>query len=158
MIWRPEDMPEPLIALPLGDVPGIGPRMERRLTRSRIYSMADLYNLQPKHMRKLWNSVTGERLWYALHGYDIQAEPSERGMFGHGRVLAPESRTLPAAYDICRLLLIKAARRLRRGGYYCNGLILWLSLRGAEWSDTIKLPVVNDDQAVLAGWRGSGSA
>lgn len=151
MIWRPEDMPVPLIALPLSDVPGIGPRMERRLTRSRVYSMADLYELQPKHMRKLWNSVTGERLWYALHGYDIQAEASERGMFGHGRVLPPDSRTLPAAYEICRLLLIKAARRLRRGGYYCNGVMLWLSLRGGEWSDHIKLPVVNDDQAVLAG-------
>ena len=102
-------------------------------------------------MRKLWNSVNGERLWYALHGYDIQAQPAERGMFGHGRVLPPESRSLPAAYEICRLLLIKAARRLRRAGYYCNGLMLWLALRGGEWSDHLKLPIVNDDQAVLAG-------
>jgi len=151
MIWRPGDMPAPLIDLRLSDVPGIGSSMERRLARSGIYSMAELYALQPKHMRKLWNSVTGERLWYALHGYDVQAQASERSMFGHGRVLPPESRTLPAAYEICRLLLIKAARRLRRSGYYCNGLLLWLSLRGGEWSDHIRLPIVNDDQAVLTG-------
>ncbi|WP_315918655.1 DNA polymerase thumb domain-containing protein [Mesorhizobium sp. SP-1A] len=151
MIWRPEDLPAPLIALPLSDVPGVGGRMEQRLARAGVYTMADLYVLQPKHMRKLWGNVNGERLWYALHGYDIQAQPAERGMFGHGRVLPPESRTLPAAYEICRLLLIKAARRLRRAGYYCNGLMLWLALRGGEWSDQLKLPIVNDDQAVLAG-------
>ena len=38
---------------------------------------------QPKHMRKLWGNVTGERLWYALHGYDLQTPPSGRGMYGH---------------------------------------------------------------------------
>ena len=39
-------------------------------------------------MRKLWGNVTGERLWYALHGYAVKAEKSKRGMFGHGRVPA----------------------------------------------------------------------
>lgn len=151
MIWRPQDLPAPLIELPLSDVPGVGGRMEQRLARAGVHTMSDLYELQPKHMRRLWRSVTGERLWYALHGYDIQAQPSERGMFGHGRVLPPDSRSLPAAYEICRLLLIKAARRLRRSGYYCNGMMLWLALRGGEWGDHLKLPIVNDDQAVLTG-------
>jgi DNA polymerase IV len=63
-----------------------------------VHTVAELYRLEPKHMRKLWNSVTGERLWYALHGYDVQAQPAERGMFGHGRVLPPESRTVSGAY------------------------------------------------------------
>lgn len=151
MIWRPEDLPGPLLAQPLSDIPGVGSSMERRLNRSRIYTTADLYRLEPKHMRKLWNNVTGERLWYALHGYDIQAPAAERGMFGHGRVLPPESRSMAGAFEICRLLLIKAARRLRRAGYYCNGLLLWLSIRDGQWSGKMKLPIVNDDQAVLAG-------
>ena len=64
--------------------------------------MHGLYRVEPKHMRKIWGNVTGERLWYALHGYDIQAPETERGMFGHGRVLPPESRALPAAYEIAR--------------------------------------------------------
>lgn len=151
MIWRPEDLPAPLLALPLTDVPGVGPNMERRLARSGIYTTAELYNTQPKQMRKLWNNVTGERLWYALHGYDVQAPGAERGMFGHGRVLPPERRSLTGAFGICRLLLIKAARRLRRAGYYCNGLWLWLSIRDGAWSGKLKLPIVNDDQAVLTG-------
>ena len=150
MVWRPEDLPAPLFALKLPDIPGVGEKMERRLVRSRIYSTEDLYNLQPKHMRRLWNNVTGERLWYALHGYDVQAPAAQRGMFGHGRVLPPESRSLAGAFEICRLLLIKAARRLRRANYYCSELWLWLSVRDGEWSGKHKLPIVNDDQAVLA--------
>lgn len=150
-IWHPRDMPAPLFDLPITDVPGVGSRMQARLVRARIYTMEDLYNTAPKQMRALWRNVTGERLWYALHGYDIQAPLSERGMFGHGRVLPPESRSLPAAREICRLLLIKAVRRLRRDNYYCSGLWLWLALRQGGWSDKITLPIVNDDQAVLAG-------
>ncbi|GAA2888319.1 DNA polymerase-4 [Aminobacter niigataensis] len=150
MIWRPEDLPAPLLGLKLSDIPGVGENMERRLIRSGIYTTADLYRLEPKHMRKLWNNVTGERLWYALHGYDVQAPLSSRGMFGHGRVLPPESRSLAGAFEICRLLLTKAARRLRREDYYCSGLWLWLAVRDRNWSAKMKLPIVHDDQAVLA--------
>lgn len=151
MIWHPEEMPEPLLGIPLEDIPGVGGNMARRLHRAGICTTEQLYRIEPRHMRMIWRSVTGERLWYALHGYDIQAPEAVRAMFGHGRVLPPESRSLSGAYEIARLLLIKAARRLRRGGYYCNGLMLWLSLRGGEWSDHLRLPIVNDDQAVLAG-------
>jgi DNA polymerase-4 len=151
MIWQPDDLPAPLFKLNLDDIPGIGSSMERRLFRARIQTVEQLYNTQPKHMRRIWRNVTGERLWYALHGYDIQAPEAERGMFGHGRVLPPESRSLGGAYEICRLLLIKAARRLRRGGYYCAGVWLWLSIRDGAWQGRMRLPIVHDDQAVLAG-------
>ena len=156
-IWRPQDLPEPLFRIPLKDIPGIGERMSRRLHRAEIFCTEDLYRTAPKQLRALWGSVTGERLWYALHGYAIHAPESQRGMFGHGRVLPPESRSLAGAFAICRLLLIKAARRLRRAGYYCSGLWLWLAVRGGEWSAKRSLPIVHDDQAVLAGldalWR-----
>jgi DNA polymerase IV len=149
-IWHPKDMPAPLFAVPMGDIPGIGTNMRIRLQKAGIQSTETLYNTAPKHMRKLWNNVTGERLWYALHGYDIQAPESQRGMFGHGRVLPPDSRTLDSARDICRLLLIKAARRLRRENFYCSGLWLWLSLRNTGWTGKLSLPIVNDDQALLS--------
>jgi DNA polymerase-4 len=77
-------------------------------------------------MRKLWGNVTGERLWYALHGYDLQTPPSGRGMYGHGRVLPPSTRTLEHARAAARLLLTKAARRMRRDGWNAGRLALWL--------------------------------
>lgn len=94
--------------------------MEQRLNQVRIYNMKDLLATEPKQMRKLWRSVTGERLWYALYGYDVMAQKSERGMFGHGRVLPPELRNFKNARDCSRLLLVKAARRMRREGFSAN--------------------------------------
>lgn len=149
-IWRPEDLPAPLLAVAMEEIPGVGGNMAKRLYRAAIYTTEQLYNLQPKHMRQLWGNVTGERLWYALHGYDIQAPASSRGMFGHGRVLPPESRTINGAREISRLLLIKAARRLRREDFYAGGLWLWLSIRNGSWLGKRQLPIVNDDQAILS--------
>jgi DNA polymerase IV len=148
-IWRPQDLPQPLFKIALDDIPGVGFNMYRRLLKLGICDTESLYRTEPKHMRKIWNNVTGERLWYALHGYDVQAPGSERGMFGHGRVLPPESRTLKGAYDVCRLLLIKAARRMRRSGFYCSGLWLWLSIRDGTWTGKRALPAVYDDKALL---------
>lgn len=150
-IWHPHMLPGPLLEIPLEDIPGVGGNMFKRLMRIGIYDTPALYRMEPKHMRKVWNSVNGERLWYALHGYDIQAPVSKRGMFGHGRVLPPEARSIDGAREISRLLLIKAARRLRREAYYAAGLWLWLSVKDGSWMGKRHLPVVNDDQAILAG-------
>jgi len=145
-IWHPHMMPGPLLGLPFDDIPGIGRRMERRLFNAGIYNMKDLMATEPKQMRKLWRSVTGERLWYALHGYAVKAQKSERGMFGHGRVLPPELRNFK---DV-----VKAARRMRREGYYASSLYMWVSLRNRSikergWTANHKLYMANDDQACL---------
>lgn len=152
-IWHPHMMPAPLFQVKLSDVPGVGDSMRMRLAHCQIITTQQLYNIQPKHMRKIWNNVNGERLWYALHGYDIQALPQKRGMYGHTRVLPPESRGIGGAYDIARLLLVKAGRRLRREGYYAGALWLWLSLKNGSWFRTIKLSTVNDEQAILSAHR-----
>lgn len=156
-IWHPRDMPAPLFGCVFDDIPGVGSRMERRLASAGITTVRHLYETDAKQMRKLWRSVSGERLWYALHGYAIQTPESKRGMFGHGRILPPDSRTLPRAREVARFLLIKAARRLRREHFYAAGLHLHLSLSERRWSRSISLPIVHDDQAILAGlqelWR-----
>ena len=154
-IWHPHDMPAPLLPLPFDDIPGIGRRMEKRLNKAGIYNLKDLLATEPKQMRKLWRNVTGERLWYALHGYDVKASKSERGMFGHGRVLPPELRGFTGARDCSRLLLVKAARRMRREAFYASSLFMWLSLRKRykegeySWTARHKLHAANDDQACL---------
>jgi DNA polymerase-4 len=151
MVWHPNDMPGPLLKLTLRDIPGIGERLEQRLARFGITSMATLLATQPKHMRKLWGNVTGERLWYALQGYDVQTPPSGRGMYGHGRVLPPDHRTAEHAKAASRLLLVKAARRMRRDGWNAGRVWLWLELMGeGSRSSGAWLPAVHDDQAVLS--------
>lgn len=131
--------------------------MRRRLYRAGIFDMAALLATAPRQMRNLWGNVTGERLWYALHGYDIQTPPSERGMYGHGRVLPPDYRSLEEAKAASRLLLVKAARRMRRDGWNAGRLWLWLSMKDDSWGGAHWLPAVRDDQAVLSAleqlWR-----
>ena len=149
-VWRPEDMPEPLFVLPLDTIPGVGSRMEERLKSAGIHTIRDLWHAQPKHLRALWGNVNGERMWYALHGYDIHAQPTARGMFGHGRVLPPQWRNAEHGQSCSRLLLTKAARRMRRDGYYADKLSLWLDMRDGAWYGQRELPSVQDDQACLS--------
>ena len=149
-IWRPEDMPEPLCALPLDAIPGVGRRMQTRLNIAGIASIRDLWDAEPKRLRALWHNVNGERMWYALHGYDLHAMPTARGMFGHGRVLPPRWRNADHATSSSRLLLTKAARRMRRDGFYASRLSLWLDMRSGEWLGQRELPCVHDDQACLS--------
>jgi DNA polymerase-4 len=39
--------------------------------------MADLWDSQPKQLRALWGNVNGERMWYAVHGYDLHRNGSQ---------------------------------------------------------------------------------
>lgn len=152
-VWHPEIMPEPLLKLALDDIPGVGSRMKQRLYRNRIYDMESLLKTHPKQLRQIWRNVTGERLWYALHGYEIQIPATDRGMFGHGRVLPPGYRNFNHARSASRLLLTKAGRRLRRENWNADLLWLWFSFKDrtgfTSWQRTLTLPSVQDDHAIL---------
>jgi len=156
-IWSPDIMPEPLNHIAFDDVSGIGSRMQKRLAGAGIHDVKSFMAIEPKHARKIWGNVHGEKLWYSLHGYDVKADKSKRGMFGHGRVLPPALRTFEGAYNCSRILLIKAARRMRREKYNAGTVHLWLSLRGPSkkseysWANTHKLYSASDDKACLSG-------
>ncbi len=154
LLWHPDHMPGPLLALRLNDIPGVGRRILHRLWDAGIVEVAQLLATQPKQMRALWGNVTGERLWYALHGYDIRVPPVERGLYGHGRVMPPGQRTLAAVRPIARLLLVKAARRMRRDGWSAGRLHLWLGLWEGGWSDSVPLPGLCDDPGLLRALEG----
>lgn len=152
-IWPPELLPKPLLPLAFDDIPGIGHRMAERLEAAGICTVQDLWEAEPKALRKLWGNVNGERFWYALHGYDVKAQPTDRGMFGHARVLPPDWRDMAHAEQCSRLLLTKAARRMRREGYHAGALHLWLDAFEGGWSARQNLPAVNDDKACLDGLK-----
>ena len=72
-------------------------------------------------------------------------------MYGHGRVLPPEWRTIEKARECSRLLLVKAVWRMRRDGFSARRLFLWLGAFESGWSDECLLDSVHDDQACLQG-------
>ena len=161
-VWHPAANRDRLSDLPFDDIPGIGGRMQMRLWQAGITDMKALMATSPKQMRKLWGNVTGERLWYALHGYEIKAQPSKRGMYGHGRVLPPEMRTIRDAYYCSRILLIKGARRMRRDGYYPAELHFWAGYRvgykdNRSYASKVKMYHASDDHSAIEAldklWR-----
>ena len=117
-----QDVPERIKHFKLSDLTGIGRAMEYRLQRSGILSIEELYKISPKHMRKLWDSVQGERFWYMLRGVEIPIDTTQRRTIGHSHVLEPKFRQVDLAQQVMSRLLLKAASRLRRLQYYANNL------------------------------------
>ncbi|MCF6275730.1 MAG: type VI secretion protein ImpB, partial [Robiginitomaculum sp.] len=144
---HPRDMPAAIHNINVSDIPGIGKCMGRRLEKAGIYTMPELLRLSGKQMRGLWGSVEGERLWAGLHGYALEKPATKRGMFGHGRILSPDWRNQKGVRDCARLLLIKAARRLRRENYAAGKLSVSVGFqdRGRMRREcNLSQPAVND--------------
>src|SRR3984893_6762601 len=135
-----EKLPDILLDLKLQDVYGIGARMEERLNRAGISTVAQLWEATPFRLRRVWGGINGLLFHQMLHGVDIQP-PSSRfaKSMGHQHVLEPELRTTEGAHNFARHLLTKAAERLRRGDYYCRRLGLhlsWVADLGSWWNET----------------------
>ncbi|MDE1151629.1 MAG: impB/mucB/samB family protein [Micavibrio sp.] len=126
----PEDLPGRLLDLKLRDLPGIGYNMEKRLNIAGIWDVATLFNYAPRHLRAVWGSIWGEKMWYYLRGYDIPEVETTRSSIGHSHVLAPELRPPEEAFQVARRLTMKCAARLRRMGYSAG--VLTLSIRLEE--------------------------
>ncbi|MAF68232.1 MAG: impB/mucB/samB family protein [Micavibrio sp.] len=135
VILRRCDLPGRLFDLKLSDLPGIGKNMEARLFRAGITTVEKLWNISPKHARKIWGSVSGERFWYNLHGFDVPDQKTSRSMIGHSRVLDPDLRESDKARLIARRLLLKALARLRRESFYAQSFRLGVkSIDGQKWA------------------------
>lgn len=148
---HPEDLPGPLLKLSLTDVPGIARGNAARLARAGVHTLEAFWNLAPKQARALWGNVEGERLWMLLHGHALERPATQRRMFGHGRVLPTDWRALDGAERAARVLLMKAARRMRRAGFAARCLSLWLADRGsAGWHGEDRFRPTFDDPALLA--------
>jgi DNA polymerase IV len=118
-----------------------------------IFTTAQLWNVTPFQLRRVWGGINGVLFHQMLHGVDIRP-PSSRfsKSIGHQHVLEPDLRTIKGAHDFAQHLLTKAAERLRRGDYYCRRLGLhlsWLADLGGYW-DEIAFLETHDTGFLLA--------
>lgn len=151
---EPGRLPDRLLELTLRDLPGIGPRMERRLNAAGIHDIAGLWSLPPKRMRLLWGGVTGERFWCDLHGIDLPEPKTRHRNIGHSRVLVPGLRVLKTARRVARRLVLKAASRLRRLGFLAGALDLSLRIDGGgSWSAEFRCRPCQDSFALQVGFE-----
>lgn len=144
------DIPLRLHALKLSDIPGIGARMERRLSDRGINSVAQLLAEDPRRAGSAWGSVVGSRMWWALHGADLPERPQKSRSIGHSHVLAPMMRDPETVRQTARRLLLKAASRLRRA--HCITTHVTLGARfetGDSWHATGRVGATNDSFPLL---------
>ena len=130
-ILQQEEIPHALYRLNLTSLPGIGRNMSKRLSAANIFSVQDLCNISPKHARKIWRSVEGERFWYMLHGFDVQTAPTNTSVIGHSRVIDPDSRNPEKARLIAQKLLSKAAARMRNKSLFAQKISLSVRTKNA---------------------------
>ncbi|MGI9311967.1 MAG: DNA polymerase Y family protein [Alphaproteobacteria bacterium] len=123
-----ENMPSRIKNLYLEDLPGISKGIKRRLLGAKVYSVEDLYYMDPRHARLVWRSVEGERFVRSLRGENIPINKSNRGSYGNSKVLSPENRSPRNAYLVGRWLIEKSAERLRRYNYCASRLDIFLRL------------------------------
>ena len=154
-------LPGRLLDLQLRDLPGIGRKMEQRLRDAGITNVQNFWHLAPKHARKIWHSVEGERFWYALHGVEVAEPPeSKRHTIGHSHVLAPRMRPRHKARMIARRLTVKAATRLRRLGFYAGFYSLYVRYDSqgpqgkTRWQGDVKLPPTQNNFTFLTALNG----
>lgn len=162
-VLRGEELPGPLLDLKLIDLTGIGRNMEAHLINAGIESVADLWALNHLQMRGLWGSVTGERYWYELHGFEMPLLDPQRRSIGHSRVLDPEMRVPQKARLVARALALKAATRLRRYGLAAGTFGISLRpINGPRFSAEVRLPPTQDSFALLTEldrmWRDFAAA
>ena len=149
-VLLPADLPGPLLGLGLEALPGVGRRMRARLKQAGMATVEDIWKTDPGRLRSVWGSVNGARFWYALHGYAVEPPVTRRGSIGHGRVLPPGERSAQAARPMARQLVVKAARRLRREGFFARRLTLSADcLDAPSWTASAALPRANDDLTCL---------
>jgi len=155
------ELPRRLHPLDLRDLPGIGPRMERRLQAQGIRSVEHLCGLSEAEMMRAWNGIVG-RMWYRwLRGDETDDAAVTRRSVGHQHVLPPSQRNDHDAFAVAARLLQKAAARMRRLHYWAGRLTLTVRAVSAErdgwggggWSDWRRLGATQDTLAMTSALR-----
>lgn len=117
-----EEIPEKLYRFELEDITGIGRAMQRRLKTARILNMEQLYHASRHKLHKVWGSIEGDRMWYALRGIELPPIQTRRQTIGHSHILPPRLRSTHGAQATLHRMLQKACRRLRAMNYFAGHL------------------------------------
>mgnify|MGYP000126744195 CR=1 FL=1 len=140
-----DELPERLLPLALQDLCGIGRRMEQRLRRAGITTVAQLYAASRQQLRQIWGSIEGERFYVHLRGECTDRPPSRRHSVGHSHVLPPQFRTDTLAFAVLHRLMQKAAARLRRLQLLTECVRIggeWIP--SGVWHAELRVPPTND--------------
>ncbi len=135
----PDNLPDALAHLQLDDLPGISRGIKAKLWKAHIWDIPALYGLDPRHARKIWGSIEGERFVRALQGENIPLVETRRNGYGNSKVLSPENKSINNAYLVSRWLIEKSGHRLRRDGYTTQRFSIFMRFEPeGGWKGSLK--------------------
>lgn len=134
VLLEKDEIYEKLSPLKLTDFTGINKKMAARLSACGIFNGKDLLDASRKYLLKSFGSITGERWWYELRGYEIASAKTHRRSLGHSHVLPPEFRTIEGSKDVLFRLLHKAVARLHVERLWVKEMHVYLKAKPASWS------------------------
>lgn len=144
VILEAHEIEERVAHLNLTDFCGINRRMKARLNARGVFTVPDLYALDRQGLRAAFGSVTGERWWYLLRGYQLELEITEGKTLGHSHVLSPDKRTDDGCREVLLRLMQKASARLRSNGLVASGLGVYISAFEKSWSSHATFDATSD--------------
>ncbi len=147
----PEEIPAKLYPLKLGNLPGIGRGMSRRLERHGIRTVEQLCSLSLKKIQAIWESKVMADIWWAqLHGHDLPVRPTQRRSVSHSHVLAPKYRNDHGAKSVMARMIHKAATRMRTLGYWAHHMQMTVKHTDApKWTVKTDLGGTNDTLSMM---------
>jgi DNA polymerase-4 len=157
VVIRAEDLPDKLFSLRLTDFTGINRRMQARLNASGIFTAEQLCRATKQELLSAFGSITGERWYYLLRGYEMRSKETDRKSLGHSHVLSPELRTDEGCKEVILRLFQKASARLRANDLWAGAMDVYVSGK-KRWHAHVKLPPTQDtvtlNEHFLAVWSG----
>lgn len=147
VVLEAHELGERLKGLPLTEFAGINKRMAARLQSAGIFRSDDMLSASKDELRSAFGSITGERWWYLLRGFDLQMEEHAQKTLGHSHVLSPELRTDQGCREVLLRITSKACARLRSAGLWATSMSVYV--RGKKsWDARSKLPPTQDTLTV----------
>jgi DNA polymerase-4 len=146
------ELPARLLPLPLRDLPGIGPNMERRLNAAGIGTMAELWQIEAEEARRIWGSKEGPAFIQRLRGIGDYDQSNATRSISHEHVLPPQYRDRESARLIARRLGVKGGARLRRMGFVAANIGLKVRFdTDTRWTGEFRLTQTQDNFVILDG-------
>lgn len=146
------ELPERILPLPLRDLPGIGPNMEKRLNDAGIGSIAELWRIEAEEARRIWGSKEGPAFIQRMRGIGDYEQTNATRSISHEHVLPPQHRDEDSARLIARRLGVKAGARLRRMGFVAGNLGLKVRFdNDVRWAAEFRLTQTQDNFVLLDG-------
>lgn len=144
----PEEIPEKMWPLPVGELFTVGRATAERLKKARIPTIGDLAHQDLRQVQSILGVKLGGQLWNYANGIDdspVLSEPEPAKCYGNSTTLSEDVRTAERAHKVLFALADSVTARMRADGTMAGCVVV--TIRGNDFKDRShqrKLPEPTD--------------